>query len=189
MGCNRMLKFRRSLKNSCFLVTIIFLVVVFLFSSVSVSAEEATGDDYDSDGLNDIYEEYLGSDYTDSSDVLSFSISDSTYYLVDVAKDGIYDNFCSPLNGYYSDVVYESGIAYLDSDGDGKSDYKYQNGELLEHSTAINFGFADFLNNLNFFESIWFYVTIILAAIAVSILVLFKTGIIYIYEVEYTVEK
>ena len=167
-----MSKFIDSIRKKNRFFSLIFILFVLSFLTLSTYA---SADDHDSDGLNDIYEDYLGSDYTDSSDVVSFTISDSNYYLVDVAKDGVYDVFCSPLNGYYSDVETNNGVAFIDVDGDQAWDYTYQNGELVEYS--------------GFFQTIWFYVVIIIAIVAIILLFLFKMGFFYVYEEEYIVEK
>jgi hypothetical protein len=177
-----MLKFKCSFKKNFISIFLVLILVFILFSSTLVYADDVNAD-YDSDGLNDIYEDYLGSDYTDSTDVLTFTISDSNYYLVDVLKDGVYDNFCSPLNGYYSDVGYANNVPLLDYDGDEKWDYKYQNGQLVEYNRF----FDDFFNN--YFNTIWFYIIVIVAVIVSIVLILFKKGILFLYEEEYIIEK
>lgn len=132
--------------------------------------------DDDGDDLLDIYEDFMGSNSKDYSDVLSINILDTKYFLVDIQADGFYDKICNPTKGYYSDVVKENDMYLIDIDKDGVLDFSYQNGAISEYKTSI-------------FDNIWLYVILIVVAIILIVLILFKTGIIYLYEEEYIVEE
>jgi hypothetical protein len=132
--------------------------------------------DDDGDGLKDIYEEFLGSNPKDNSDVLSINISGVDYFLVDTLSAGFYDKICKPIKGYYSDLGKENNMYLIDIDNDCIWDFSYLNGEILEYKNSI-------------FDNILMYAILIVVAIILIVLILFKTGIICFYEEEYIVEE
>jgi len=132
--------------------------------------------DDDNDKLGDVYENHVGSNPKDDSDVLSINISDINYFLVDIQADGFYDKICKPVKGYYSNLGKENDMYLIDINNDGTWDFSYQNGKVSEYSNSI-------------FDNIWFYVILIIVAVILILLILFKTGIICFYEEEYIVEE
>ena len=133
--------------------------------------------DDDGDGLSDVIENQLSSNSLDGTDVLSITIKSKKHYLVDTDRDEIYNKFYNTATAKSTSLKLENSNTYLiDIDDDGITDYSYNNGVLSKYEPF-------FSTNL-----IYLIIGIILAVIIV-IFVLFKTGIFYIYEEEYEIEK
>ncbi len=132
--------------------------------------------DDDNDELGDIYENHICSNSKDDSDVLLINIMDTNYFLVDIQADGFYDKICNPLKGYYSNVGKENDMYLIDINNDGVWDFSYINGEIADYTNSI-------------FGNIWVYVILIVVAIILIVLILFKKGIIYLYQEEYLAEE
>lgn len=132
-----------------------------------------TGDtDDDNDGLLDTFEESLGSNPKDSNDVITLIIEETTYYLVDTNRDGNSDILFNSQIERQTKVSVENGITYLDTTGDGSWDYTY------DGTVALYEPFP------------WLYVIIgIILTVIIIIFLLFKMGILFLYQEEYEVEK
>jgi hypothetical protein len=140
-------------------------------------SEEYIGDaDDDGDGLKDTLEMTFGSNSKDETDVDSVIIDSVTYYLIDTNSDGVFNIFLNSEAETHSLVTVEEGKLLLDIDGDGSTDYSYSNGVLTTYGAG--------------FEIPWIIIiptTIILTL--VIIFILYKKGVIYLYEEEYIVEE
>ncbi len=151
------------------------LLFIFLFSSNIISSQEDSLSDTDSDGVPDIYENFLGSNSNNSSDVKEILISGSNYYLVDTNGDESFDIFFDVSLCRYNDLEKIDGILYIDSNFDNDWDYTYDN--TLKPVKEDSFDFS------------WFLVIgIIIFVIILIIAILFKIGILYLYEEEYVAE-
>jgi len=134
-----------------------------------------TGDtDDDNDGLSDTYEESFGSNTKDSSDVITKIIKETTYYLVDTNGDGDSNILYNSQTERQTKVSVEDGITYLDTTGDGSWDYTYHNGEVAPYEAPFP----------------WLYLILAIILIVLTVVfLLFKTGILYLYEEEYSLEE
>ena len=167
-----------SLKNGKLkYLSLVLLTNIFLINSFFVVSVESASNDTDSDGLIDTYENFLGSNYNDSSDVISILISDLYYYLVDTDQDNVSDVFFDASLYRYNDITITEGILYIDYNFDGEFDYTYDSdlNPIEEQS----------------FDIPWLYVIlgIIIIVVILIIITLFKKGILYFYEEEYVVEE
>jgi hypothetical protein len=167
-----------SLKNGKLkYLSLVLLTNIFLINSFFVVSVESASNDTDSDGLIDAYENFLGSNYNDSSDVISILISDLYYYLVDTDQDNVSDVFFDASLYRYNDITITEGILYIDYNFDGEFDYTYDSD--LTHIEEQSFDIP------------WLYVIlgIIIIVVILIIITLFKKGILYFYEEEYVVEE
>lgn len=135
--------------------------------------EEYIGDsDDDNDGLLDEYEESIGSNSKDESDVISIIIQDQTYYIVDTNENGKHETLFNPQTELKNKVLIENGVTYLDINGDGSWDYTYDGAVALYEPFP------------------WLYLILgVISAVIIVIFILFKTGILFLYEEEYIVEE
>jgi len=130
-----------------------------------------SGDD-DGDRFEDEIEKQIGSNSTKKSDVIAVNIDGITHYLIDQDADGKSDIFYNTISDDRKPLKAEKSNTYLiDINGDGKWDYTYD-GTLANCESS--------------FDIPWSYlmVTIVLVIIIV-LFILFKLGIIYVYEKEY----
>jgi len=150
------------------------LLFIFLISSNIISSQEDSLSDTDSDGVHDIYEDFLGSNSNNSSDAKEILISGSNYYLINTNGDEFFDIFFDVSLCRYNDLEKIDGILYIDSNFDKEWDYTYDNTlEPIKDS----------------FDFSWLLVIgIIIFVIILIIAILFRTGILYLYEEEYVVE-
>jgi len=158
-------------------ILVILLLCIIFIESYPVFSNEMNNSDTDSDGLNDLYEKILGSDFNDSSDVIDVSISDSDYLLVDTNSDNTSDVFFDTSFNRYNTIENVDGVLYIDSNFDDKWDYTY---------------YKNNLKPIENFDSNYTWVIIIagiIISIIIVIIILFKTGILYFYEEEYIVEE
>ena len=129
-------------------------------------------DNDDNDGLNDKLEELLGSDPKNASDVESIT---NEWYIIDTSGDGKYDEFYDSTSGVTTTVKHGSnGGILLDTDGDGKIDHIYNpaNGEIKTYeSSRVEQGIP-----------IIFIILGVIGVIILIVVILFKTGYIYIEE-------
>jgi len=128
--------------------------------------------DDDADGLIDSVEELLGSNPKDNEDIETIFVKNKLFYIVDTNDDGTGDILYNLQYGSKTKIKNQDGFLYLDIDGDGEWDYRY-NGELFVYTPFP-------------------WLQIILAAIGIILIILailFRTGIIYVYEEEVVVEK
>jgi len=140
-------------------------------------------DDYDdnddNDGLNDRLEEILGSDPKDSSDVESI---ENEWFIVDTNKDGKYDEFYDSNSGITTTIKHGSnGEILLDTDGDGQIDHVYNpaSGEIETYKvTGREQGIP-----------IIFIILGVIGVIILIIVILFKTGYLYIEDDEWRYKK
>ena len=135
-----------------------------------------TGDlDDDDDFLYDEIEELLGSDPKDKSDVIRLFIEDIVFYCVDTDSDGFSDLLYNSVSGTTTVIKVENSVLYLDISEDGTADYTYD-GNVQKYEPP--------------FEIPWYYILIItIVVIILVIFILFKKGIIYLYQEEYVVEE
>jgi len=127
-------------------------------------------EDDDNDGLSDIIENSIGSDPKNNDDVLSFVFENNIFYIVKTNHNNyiLYNS----VNEKKTNAKYENGVYYIDINGDGIFDYSYD-GVLKEC-----------------FNVPWLYVIIgLIISIAVVLFVLFKKGILFIYEEEIVEKK
>ncbi|MDH7518068.1 MAG: hypothetical protein QHH19_07005 [Candidatus Thermoplasmatota archaeon] len=138
-------------------------------------------EDDDNDGLVDNVELKLGSNPKDKSDVRTIGINTVDYYLVDITGDGIKDVFYNPLKNINTMVqVTRDGLYLIDFNGDNLWDYVYN----------PFYGTIAVYEEERFVELPMPLITVagVVAAIVLIIFILFKTGVIYIYQ-EYVVEE
>ena len=132
-----------------------------------------TGDvDDDGDGLTDSIEESIGSNPKDNSDVETVFVENTIFYIVDTDNDNQWNILYNPGTGLKTKITNQNGVFYLDINGDGNYDYTYNNGLFVYRPFP------------------WLQVILAAAGIILIIIaILFKTGIIYLYEEEYIVEE
>lgn len=132
--------------------------------------------DDDNDGLYDITEFNLGSNPKVPYDVIKINIDNNLHYLVDTDSDGIANLFYNSISKSYSDLdILENDIFLIDFNSDSTWDYSYSSAD----------GMINVQEEWTFFGiPIYLLLIGIIAAIIISIIILFKTGIFYIYEVE-----
>lgn len=148
---------------------LVFLSIVFILSNTIFSQENSNMDN-DSDGLTDVYEEFLGSNPKDASDVKEIKISNLNYLLVDTNKDNISDVLFDISSVRYNYIKNVEGILHIDSNFDDEWDYKYYKDELEPIKEES-------------FEIPWIFIIvgIIIFLIVLIVISLFKKGILYIY--------
>ena len=132
--------------------------------------------DDDNDGLTDTIETTLGSNPKKFGDVEFLLIDTTTYCLVDTNENEKFDLLYNTQTDLKTSANYENGATLLDINGDGSYDYSYDQGFLEVYKEP--------------FKIQWLYV--VLGAIAIVLLIifiLFKKGILYLYEEEYIIEK
>lgn len=131
-----------------------------------------TGDmDDDDDGLADLIELSLGSDPKDRRDVVSIFVENKPFFIIDKNDDGSGDILYDFHTGSTTKIKSQDGSLYLDIDNDGSWEYTY-NGELFVYEPFP-----------------WLKVTMGAAGIILVIVgILFKIGIIYIYEEDIIVD-
>ena len=131
-----------------------------------------TGDiDDDADGLADSIELSLGSNPKDRSDIVSIFVENKPFFIVDTNYDSYGDILYDFQTGSTTKIKSQDGSLYLDIDNDGSWEYTY-NGELFVYKPFP-----------------WLQATMGTAGIILVIVgILFKIGIIYVYEEEVIVE-
>jgi len=132
--------------------------------------------DDDDDGLSDAFEDFFGSDKTDKSDVILISIESVSYYLIDKDNDGLGDILFNSDNNQIIDFQFNDQKLLIDIDMDGQWDYYYENGIVEKYSSTDDF-------------PLLYILIIAIAIVLITIIILFKTGVIVVYEEEYIVEK
>ncbi len=138
----------------------------------SIDGKYVGDTDDDADGLADSIEESLGSNSKDNGDVETIFVENKLLYIVDTNADGIGDFLYDLQSSSKTKIKSQGSSLYLDIDGDGNCDYLYD-GELFVYNPFP-------------------WLQVILAGIGIILIILgilFKTGIIYIYEEEVVVEE
>jgi hypothetical protein len=126
----------------------------------------------DNDGLTDTIEESLGSNPKDGTDVINIIFKTTTYCLVDTNGDGNSDILYNSQTELQTKVLIKDGKTYLDTTGDGSWDYTYD-GTVVSYKPFP-----------------WLYLlAAIILTVVIVIFLLFKTGILYLYEEEYVIEE
>lgn len=130
-----------------------------------------TGDiDDDDDGLSDVIESSLGSNSKSNKDSTALFVENTIFYLVRTNNDNYI--LYNIVNGKNTQVKYENNQYYLDINGDGRYDYTYD-GSLK-----------------SYFDIPWLYIIVGVILLAIIIVfILFKKGILFLYEEEIVVEK
>lgn len=136
--------------------------------------------DDDNDGLSDSIEDQLGSDPKNSQDIKEIRISGVKHYLIDITKDGKSDLFYNSISGGNTTLgITKSGLYLIDFNGDYRWDYTYN---------PIQGTVAPYEEQKSFELSWPFVLIVIIVVVIITIFVLFKKGILYLYE-EYIVEE
>ena len=153
----------------------LIFICIFLILTNSVSSEDNLVSDMDDYGVSDIYEDFFGSNSNDSSDVKKVIISDSNYYLIDINEDNKSDIFFDGSICRYNNIKKIDGLLHIDSNFDSEWDYTYDNSLEPIQKNSI-----DILSLI---------IIGIIISVLIIILILFKTGILYLYEEEYVYEE
>jgi len=134
-----------------------------------------TGDlDDDNDGLSDLIEKLLGSNPKDNNDVLNIIILGKNYYLIDTNNDGDSNIFYNSQTNIQTKTSIKDGRIYLDINNDKSWDYIYFKGIISKYEG----------------EFPWIYLIILFIIVPIAIvIILFKKGILFLYEEEYIKEK
>jgi hypothetical protein len=128
--------------------------------------------DDDNDGLIDEIETILGSNPKKFGDIVFLVIEKNTYCLVNTNENSKFDLLYNTLTEVKTKTKNEEDVTLLDIDDDGSWDYSYNNGILVVYKES--------------FKIPWLYVIIaIIAIVLIVVSILFKKGIIYLYEDEY----
>jgi hypothetical protein len=132
--------------------------------------------DDDNDGLSDVLEISLGSNTKKFGDVEFLVIDSTTYCLVDTNENEKFDLLYNTLTELRTRAKFENGITLLDINGDGSYDYNYDQGFLVVYKEP--------------FKIPWLYVILgVIVAVLIILFILFKKGVLYLYEEEYIVEE
>ena len=100
----------------------------------------------------------------------------TVYCLVDTNENGKVDLLYNTNTELRTKAKIENGVALLDFNGDGEWDYTYDKGFLITYKAP--------------FEIPWLYVILSIIGITLLILfILFKKGILYVYDEEYVIEE
>lgn len=130
--------------------------------------------DDDNDGLSDATETSLGSNPKNAEDVILLFLEDNIFYLVDTDNDGKSDVLYNPQSTSKIRVENHGGKTFLDINNDGTWDYTYNKDE-----GAVKYS-----------ETPWLYIILgVISVVVLIIFILFKKGIIYLYEEEIIVEE
>ena len=136
--------------------------------------------DDDNDGLSDVIEDQLGSDPKNSQDAKEIRISGVKHYLIDITKDDKSDLFYNSISGGNTTLeITKSGLYLIDFNGDHRWDYTYNpvQGTVASYEEQKSFEFP------------WLWAITVMAIVAIiTIIILFKKGILYLYD-EYVVEE
>jgi hypothetical protein len=135
--------------------------------------------DDDNDDLSDTLELKLGSNPKDKSDVKIVGINSVDYYLVDITKDGVKDIFYNPMENINTKIgINKDGLYLIDFDGNNLWDYAYD----------PVYGTISSYEEERLIELPMSLITVVGVVIAVVLIIfiLFKTGVLYIYQ-EYVV--
>jgi PKD repeat protein len=137
--------------------------------------------DDDNDGLSDYYEELLGSDPKNDSDIIELTIEGILYYIIDTDTDGKFDTLFNSFTEETSNIKVENDSLFLDADNDGSYEYVYD----------ISTGEASVNPSGNQKEEFPFVLVIISIVIIIIIgtIILFKTGYLYIENINKTGKK
>lgn len=144
---------------------------------VSPDGKYAGDNDADNDGLSNQIEQMLGSNPKKASDVNSISIDGTTYYIVDTDENDKPDKFYNPVALINTTMeLTNEGNYLIDFNGDGKWEYSYSDEVIRPYEQP--------------FEIPWLYVILgVILIVILIILILFKKGILYLYQEEYVIEE
>ena len=132
--------------------------------------------DDDNDGLSDEIENLIGSNARKFGDIVFLVVDGTTYCLVDTNGNGKSDLLYNTLTKFRTDVSINDNDIYLDIDGDGEWGYTYNQGVITDYEAP--------------FEIPWLYVILgTIGIILLIIFILFKKGILFLYEEEYIIEE
>ena len=130
--------------------------------------------DDDNDGLYDLIEEELKTNPKNRLDVIYIEIKGTDYFLLDINNDGYSDILYNLITNTQSKTSIEFGRIYFDINKDGLNDYSYFRGSIYEFGGGFPWVIA--------------ILSIILFSIIIVVL-MFKTGILYLYQEEYIEEE
>ncbi len=161
----------KNILKSCILIFVIVLVSLILFNQMVAFADSIGKNDSDEDGVDDSTEELIGSNKNYSLDVIEIKIGNKEYFLIDTNSDEVFEKIYDPVGKILS-VNFDSGRYLIDLDQDRSYDYVYYNGEV-----------SVFQEEVEQLQIPWILVIASLIIIAlIVILILFKLGILYLYE-------
>ncbi len=130
--------------------------------------------DDDNDGIPDILEESLGSNPKNCRDAVTLFLENNVFYVADTNNDGKLDVLYSSGTNLKTSVETKGDKTFLDINGDGSWDYIYTKGDGV----------------IRYNEIPWLYVVVgIILTVLLTVFILFKKGILYIYEEETIVEE
>lgn len=113
-------------------------------------------------------------------DFLTVDISGITHYLIDDDEDGEFELFYNSNSGNINSLgKNDEGFYLIDINSDNKWDYSYD---------IIN-GIMPVEEKQSFVFSLIFIILTVAIAVIIVLFILFKTGILYVYEEEITDEK
>jgi len=147
----------------------------------SVDGQYIGDSDDDNDGLSDAIELNLGSNPKEKLDVKTVGINAADYYLVDITSDSVKDIFYNPTKNINTKIqITKNGLYLIDSNGDN----------ILEYSYDPIYGTISSYEEERLIELPMPLITVIgvLIAVVLIVFILFKTGVLYIYQ-EYVVEE
>ena len=139
--------------------------------------------DTDLDRLSDNIEIQLGSNSNDASDVTSIKIDEEEYFVISISDGSIvfYNPFIESVSLTNSN---DDGTYLIDKNNDGIWNYIYNptEGSIINYETSVD---------TSSLEIPWTIVglTGVIAGIILTILILIKTGYIYLYEEEQQVDE
>lgn len=130
--------------------------------------------DDDNDGVSDILEEKIGSSPKNFDDITLIVLNGPTYCLADTDGDGESDVLYNFNTGLKTGSSVKGDTAYLDTNGDGRWEYTYSHGVIRKQP----------------FEIPLLYVLFgIVLIILLTLFVLFKKGVLFLYQEEYVAEE
>ena len=139
--------------------------------------------DTDLDRLSDNIEIQLGSNSNDPSDVTSIKIDEEEYFVISISDGSIvfYNPFIESVSLMNPN---DDGTYLIDENNDGTWNYIYNptEGSIINYETSVD---------TSSLEIPWTIVglTGVIAGIILTILILIKTGYIYLYEEEQQVDE
>jgi hypothetical protein len=130
--------------------------------------------DDDNDGLSDIIEEELKLNPINKNDIINIEIDDIFYFLIDINGDGNLNILYNKNTKYITETNTENKKTLLDINNDGLWDYTYFKGSIKKYES----------------EFPWLILMILIISIPIIIVILlFKTGILFLYQEEYIEEE
>jgi hypothetical protein len=132
--------------------------------------------DDDNDGVNDLVEKIIGSDSKITNYFSFISIKGTSYILANIDNEQDFEVLYNLMTHEVNNIKTINGKSYLDINGDKIYDYIYYQGSISPSEEP--------------FELPWLYIIIaVICTIVFVIFILFKTGILYLYQEEIYVDE